>query len=162
MTHLYELDMRFSLPGIEAPRTDWDTRFLELARHVATWSKDPSTRVGAVIADDDHRIVSVGFNGLPRGVEDREDRLNDRDIKLRLTLHAEHNAVLFAGRPVTGCTCYTWPLPPCAHCSAVLVQVGIRRIVSARPSREVLVRWGTDLRLAEGMLKEAGVALVVL
>ena len=67
----------------------WQRRFFDLARLVATWSKDPSSQVGAVIVDDKKRIVSVGFNGLPMGVEDTDERLNVRELKYELIVHAE-------------------------------------------------------------------------
>lgn len=76
----------------------WDHRFLELAELVGSWSKDPSTQVGAVIVDIDNRIVSTGFNGFPRGCLDHADTLGDRDRKLLRTIHAEDNALLFARR----------------------------------------------------------------
>ena len=59
----------------------WDDRFLKLAELVSTWSKDPSSKVGAVIVDDKNRVISLGFNGLPRGVEDTKERLNTRELK---------------------------------------------------------------------------------
>lgn len=91
----------------------WDRRMLGLVNLVATWSKDPSTGVGAVIVDSKNRIVSVGFNGFPRAVCDSDEALFDRDEKLRRTIHAEENALLFAGRSVEGCTIYVTH-PPCA------------------------------------------------
>ena len=75
----------------------WDTRFLGLAAHISAWSKDPSSQVGAVISDG-NRIVSLGYNGFAAGVEDRRERLDDRDCKLNLTIHAEENAMIFAKR----------------------------------------------------------------
>ncbi len=67
----------------------WDRRFIELARHIAGWSKDPSTKVGCVIVNSDRTIASIGYNGLPRGVIDTPERLGLRDAKLAMTLHAE-------------------------------------------------------------------------
>ena len=61
--------------------TKWDVRFLELAKHISLWSKDPSTQVGCVVVGPDREIRSTGFNGLPRGLEDTEERLNNREIK---------------------------------------------------------------------------------
>lgn len=135
----------------------WDERFLGLARHVAEWSKDPSTKVGAVIIDTKKRIVSLGFNGLPRGLEDSPKRLDDRGLKYQMTVHAEHNAVLFADRSLESCTLYTWPLPPCSRCAAFIIQVGISRVVS--PPVAGNPRWAEDCALAEEMFREAGVIL---
>lgn len=137
----------------------WDRRFLSLARFVSDWSKDPSTQVGTVIADTRHRIVSIGFNGLPAGVIDTPDRLSDRETKLALTIHAEENALLFATRAVDGCAAYTWPMPPCAGCAAMLVQSGIKRVVSVLPSSAVSGRWQEEFDLAAEIYQEAGIVV---
>ena len=78
----------------------WDLRLLGLAKHVAEWSKDPSTKVGAVIADQKHRVLSLGFNGFARGVKDLAQRLDDRETKYDMIIHAERNAILFANASV--------------------------------------------------------------
>jgi dCMP deaminase len=133
----------------------WDIRFLELAQLVGSWSKDPTTQVGAVIVDDKHRVVSVGYNGFPRGVHDDEDRLVDRERKLHMTMHAEQNAILFAQRSIEGCTLYTWPIPCCAQCAGMVIQSGIKRVVSLdatlRPD------WRKSFDIANTMFKEANV-----
>jgi dCMP deaminase len=136
----------------------WDRWFLGLALYVSSASKDPNTKVGAVIVDD-KRIVSAGYNGFAVGVEDREDRLADRNIKLKMILHGEHNAILFARRDLRGSTLYTSPLPPCAGCAAMIVQVGIKRVVSWFPSKLHLERWGEDFSIAETMFEEASITL---
>lgn len=135
----------------------WEHRVLRLAALTATWSKDPSTQVGAVITDGANRIVSQGYNGLPRGVSDDPAVLADRDEKLRRTVHAEMNAVLFAGRSVEGCTIYVTH-PPCARCAAVLIQAGIRRVVTT--DRVLGAHWAAELASSERMLREAGVQIV--
>lgn len=136
-------------------RQSWDEWFLDLAHLMARRSKDPSTQVGAVIADG-KRIVSQGYNGFPTGVADTPERLNDRDVKLQITLHAELNAVLTAARPLDGCTIYV-TRPPCAACAAVIVQVGIKRVVYPEPPEEFVERWKDSLTLAHDMMAEAGV-----
>ena len=141
-------------------QAEWDRRFLKIAREVATWSKDPSTQVGAVIVDQDQRVVSLGYNGLPRGVSDSRDLLDDRVAKYATVIHAEQNALLFAARPVAGCTCYTWPLPPCAHCAALLIQAGITDVVAPLAVSEDLERrWGASLDLTRDLFREADVDL---
>lgn len=130
---------------------------LQLAALTATWSKDPSTKVGAVITDGANRVVSQGYNGLPRGVSDDPAILADRDEKLRRTIHAEMNAVLFAGRPLTGCTIYVTH-PPCARCAAVLIQSGIARVVHA--DRALGPHWAADLASARSMFAEAGITVI--
>ncbi len=136
--------------------TQWQRRFLDLAKHVSSYSKDPSTQVGAVVTDGSNRIVSIGYNGLPQGVDDTEERLNDRDLKYNLMVHGEVNAILFAGRDVGGCTLYTYPFMPCSRCAGIVIQVGIKQVVTLSNDNP---RWQDSFRLTETMFKEAGVEL---
>ena len=76
----------------------WDRRYLGLAREVSCWSKDPSTKIGAVIADNQGRVVALGYNGFARNIEDADEKLNLRELKYEMVVHAEVNAVLIAGR----------------------------------------------------------------
>lgn len=136
----------------------WDKRFLELAGHIASWSKDPSTQVGCVVVGMDREIRSTGFNGLPRGIEDTAQRLADRDLKYPLICHAEENAIMHSARigvSLKGCSAYvSWP--PCTRCARSLVQVGILEIVY--PTRlDIPDRWRHDFELSMGLLLEAGV-----
>jgi dCMP deaminase len=135
---------------------------MRMAQLVSTFSKDPSTGVGCIIADQRQRIVSTGFNGLPRSVDDTPERLNNRELKLALTLHAEQKAVLFAERDIHGMTCYTWPLPPCSRCAALLIQAGIARVVAPSPSSQLAERWGESLELAIMALREAKVTVDII
>lgn len=141
--------------------TKWDKRFLDLARHIAAWSKDPSTQCGAVITDG-KRIISLGFNGFPQGVKDTCERLEDRETKYRLVLHAEQNALSFANRELQGCTIYVYPMPPCSRCAAQIIQAGIKRIVTKRPSADKLERWQADFDLASEMYRETEVDFIYL
>jgi dCMP deaminase len=135
----------------------WDQRFMDLANFVASWSKDPSTQVGAVIANPKtKRVVSMGFNGFPSGVEDLEQRLEKREIKYEMIVHAEQNALLFAGPAAEGCTLYVTPLPPCARCGVIIIQAGIKRVVSPMPDKSK-EPWKTQSEISEQMFLEAGV-----
>jgi dCMP deaminase len=134
----------------------WDERFLRLAEHVSTWSKDPSTAVGSCIVRPDKTIASLGFNGLPRLVEDSHERLHDRDLRLAITLHAELNATLNAKEPLAGYTLYVWPFHPCSACAAAIIQAGITRVVAPPTECE---RWSTSFELAGMMFREAGVTV---
>ena len=135
--------------------TKWDKRFLELAKLVGSWSKDPSTQVGAVIVDENNRIVSVGYNGFPRGIEDNE-RLLNREEKYDIIVHAEVNALMFANKPVEKCTLYTWPFQPCSRCAGLIIQSGIKRVVSVVHSDE---RWKKNFTLARQLFHESGVTM---
>ena len=138
----------------------WDSRMLDMASLVASWSKDPSTQVGAVIVDKKNRVISLGFNGFPRSIQDHSALLEDRDEKLRRTIHAEENALLFATQSVEGCTIYVTH-PPCARCAAKIIQSGIERVVVREVSDSFLERWADDWRSATMMFREAGVAFDV-
>lgn len=135
----------------------WDIRFLELAKFISRWSKDPTTKAGAVIADYNHRVVSIGYNGFPTRVKDRPELLNDRDAKLARTVHADVNAVLFARRELVACTMYTWPFAPCSNCAAIIIQSGLHRVVA--PRHHPSVRWAQSIETAISMFREANVTI---
>lgn len=134
----------------------WDRRFLALAHHVSGWSKDPSTKVGAVIVRPNRTIVSLGYNGFPRGTEDYHQLLDDRDTKLKRTVHAEVNAILTAQESLNGCVLYVTPLHPCATCAGIIIQSGIKRVV-AKFAKAPKTEWAEDMKAATRMFKEAGV-----
>jgi len=129
---------------------------LGMATHVAKLSKDPSTQVGAVIFDAKRRLVSAGYNGFARGVLDTPERLNDRDVKYRLVLHAEQNAIMFATAPLGGCTMVVTH-PCCAKCAALIIQAGIARVLWPAPCDSMSERWSEDFALAHAQFQEAGV-----
>lgn len=134
----------------------WDDRFLRAADEVATWSKDPSTKVGCVIVDSElQRRVGEGFNGFPRFMSDAVELYADRETKYSRTIHAELNAVLFA-KKTEGCTAYVTH-PPCTSCALVLIQSGVSRVVARRPSEDLLSRWEDSISKAEGFFAEAEV-----
>jgi dCMP deaminase len=137
-------------------KIDWA---IDMARHVAKLSKDPSTKVGAIIFDQKGRLVSAGFNGFARGVKDTPERLNDRDLKLRMVLHAERNAMAFATAPLDDCTMFVTH-PCCAQCAASIIQSGISQVVYPAPSPEFRARWAEDYDLARMQFHEAGVKVL--
>lgn len=138
---------------------NWDAWFIGLAKYVSTASKDPSTKVGSVIVDEDRRVISLGYNGFPRGVEDSEDRLNDRDVKYKIVIHSERNSLLFARGPVKNCIIYTYPMMPCAVCASMIIQSGIKKVVAPKSDNP---RWQEDIELSLLLFKEAGVEVVFL
>jgi len=131
---------------------------IEMAHHVATLSKDPSTKVGAVLFDEKRRIVSAGYNGFARGVADTDKRLSNRDVKYRLVLHAEKNAILFATGPTHGCTMVVTH-PCCAQCAALIIQAGVAHVMWPKPAAEFEERWRQDLVLTREQFTEAGVSI---
>ena len=137
----------------------WDIRFLELAQLVSTWSKDPSTKCGAVITKN-KRVISLGFNGFPRNVEDSPAFYSNREEKYRRVIHAEANAILFAKRDLTGCNIYIFPMPPCARCTSLIIQSGIEKIVTILPSSDKLERWKADFETSEDMIIDSDIQIV--
>ncbi len=131
----------------------WDSRFLDLAEHISRWSKDPSTKVGAVIVDTNRRVVSIGYNGFPIGVEDTDERYNNRDLKYKMIVHGERNAILFAREDLKGKTLYTWPFGPCPQCAGMVIQSGISHVVFPATSNP---RWFDDIELSKKMFCESG------
>lgn len=134
----------------------WSIRFLQMATLVSTFSKDPRCGVGAIVVNDRNQIISQGFNGLPRGALD-DERLHDRDWKLKRIIHAEVSAILNANTSVEGCTIYT-TRPPCLHCCSVIAQAGIKKVVFEEASPEFKKLWHFEESLA--WLKELGVKAV--
>jgi len=150
--------MRFAehqLPD-EGSMNGWDRKFIEMAVLVSSWSKDPSTKVGCVIADSDHAQLSEGFNGFPRGIAD-DGRLEVREMKYRLIVHAEANAIAAAarnGHSLKGATAYV-TFSPCPQCAALLIQAGIVRVVTIAGATPA--HWLAECEIAQAMLREAGV-----
>jgi len=136
----------------------WDLRFIELAKHISTWSKDPSTKVGCVVVGEDREIRSTGFNGFPRGINDDIERLENREMKYPLICHAEENAIMHAARigvSLKGSTAYvTWP--PCSRCARSLIQAGVKEVVYPLEG-EIPERWLDDFTISSNMLEEAGI-----
>ena len=139
----------------------WDIRFLKLAKFWALeCSLDPSTKVGAVIADSRRGIVSLGYNGFPIGVIDTHERLHNRDLKYPRVQHAEQNAFAFAKtHDFNDCTIYTWPFPPCSSCAGSIIQRNIKRVVAPEMSDELRQRWGDSIAVTLEMFAEAGVTI---
>lgn len=142
----------------------WHKRFFTLAATVAQWSKDPNTKVGAVLVRPDKSIASVGFNGFPPGVRDSEDRLNTRSTKNRIVRHAEENCINFCrDEDMSGHTLYLWPpnLVPCTRCSGLVIMKGIKNIAIAvvKEDESFNEEWREDNVLAAEMLGEAGVRI---
>lgn len=136
----------------------WDYRFLQLCELVASWSKDPSTKVGAVIVDNDNRVISLGYNGFPKGVIDDVARYSNRDEKYKYVVHAERNAIVFAKQNLKECTIYTWPMMPCSACAGIIIQSGIKKVVSIENKNE---RWTEEFLFSSNMFREAGIILEI-
>lgn len=144
-----------------ATHIEWDLRFMALAQHIGQWSKDRSRKVGCVIVGPEREIVSVGYNGFPRGVADGEqlEGRHKRPEKYRWTEHAERNAIYNAARSGAqqlGASVLYVPFFPCCDCARAIIQVGIRRVVAYAPDFHDPT-YGHDFHTAATMLEEAGV-----
>ncbi|WP_428087607.1 deoxycytidylate deaminase [Candidatus Thioglobus sp.] len=140
----------------------WDRRYLALAKEVSTWSKDPSTQVGAVTVGRKKEVLSQGFNGFPRNIKDSDERYNDRETKYKFVVHAEMNAIYnatYSGTSLDGATLYVYGLPICSECAKGIIQVGIKKVVVEK-SKE-LEHWNQSLQLSKEMFDEAGVELII-
>ena len=134
---------------------------MPVAKAMAAMSKDPSRQVGAVAVNDDGIILSVGFNGFPRGVDDDPARYADKTAKYALISHAEQNLVAqaaYAGHSLKGATVVLSGLYPCSSCAKSLIQAGVRRIITPPP--EVDTKWAYEAGWASLMFEEAGVEVV--
>lgn len=136
----------------------WDMRYMEMACAVSTWSKDPSSKIGAVAVGSKGEVLSTGYNGFPRGIRDSEDRLNDRETKYKYIVHAEMNAIYNAtynGVSLDGSTLYISGLPCCAQCALGVIQVGIKRVVmKANLHNE---KWFQSWLVTQKLFLEAGI-----
>ena len=139
----------------------WDKRYLQVAKLVATWSKDPSTQVGAVSVGPDGQILSQGYNGFPRGVHDYDWRLAEREIKLKYTVHAEMNCIYNAsliGATLKNSKMYVYGLPTCSECSKGIVQAGIKDVVLCF-HHPVTSKLQESYNLTKQIFSEAGVLI---
>lgn len=115
-----------------AERPDkWDIRFLNLARDVAGWSKDHSTKCGTVLTRD-RRVLSTGYNGFPPGMDDEDERYHERPMKYFVTEHAERNAIFNAavhGVSTADSTAYVWGMESCSRCVRAMLLAGVRELI---------------------------------
>lgn len=146
------------MPKSSEASEKWDRRFLDLADFIASWSKDPSTKVGAVIVRPDRTVASMGYNGFPRGVLDHEDRYADRETKYAMVVHAENNALINSRESLEGCTLYVTPLPPCTQCAAAIIQRGITRVVVGQ-KKDIPENWMKQFEISMTMFQEADVCI---
>ena len=133
---------------------------MKLAREISTWSLDPSTKIGAVIVNDERRILATGYNGFPRGIADTQERLNDREQKYPRIVHAELNVLmnaLYSGVSVKDATLYVWGLPVCSECTKSVIQSCIKRVVITYPDLAP-EKWQCQWKeMSKPMFDEAGI-----
>lgn len=138
--------------------SNWDTRYLALAWHFGTWSKDPSRQIGAVAIGLKGEIIAQGYNGFPRGIEDTDERYEVREEKYKYVVHAEMNCIYNAasnGVSLKDSTVYVHGLPACSECAKGLIQVGVKRVMAF--SKDTPERWIESNKLTEELFKEANI-----
>lgn len=136
----------------------WEERYLNLAKEVSTWSKDPSRKIGAIAVGNNGQVLSQGYNGFPRGIFDLDDRYNNREIKYKYVVHAEMNCIYNAtlnGVSLQGSTLYVWGLPVCSECAKGIIQVGVSSVYWST-DQEVPPIWQESLKLTTDLFFEAG------
>ena len=141
----------------------WGDRYTCLAKEISTWSKDPSTQVGAVVIGNNGEVLSQGYNGFPRGIKDTAARLKDRERKYNLVVHAEMNAIYNAGLngvSLKGSTLYVYGLPVCNECAKGIIQVGIDKVIATRPA-DYNKKWDDSIKDAKALFKEAEVDYII-
>lgn len=139
----------------------WHKKYMDLAKKISEWSKDPSTKVGTVIVSKEGQILAQGYNGFPRGIKDLKTRLNNRDIKLKYIVHAEMNAIYnssFNGVSLKNATLYVYGLPVCHECAKGIIQVGISTVFIQKNKENV--KWKDSCDLAKKIFKEANVKII--
>lgn len=140
----------------------WTGRLLKMARDIASWSKDDSTKVGAVITTEDGRPISWGFNGMPMGIDDEVPDRKERPYKYKWMAHAERNAMDLASRAdLSGCIMFV-TFSPCTTCAQSIIQRNIKTVVVDEnyTAEKMPERWQEDMKVATEMLNEAGVKII--
>jgi dCMP deaminase len=142
----------------------WDPRFLEMASLVASWSKDPSTKTGAVITNVNNTVIATGYNGFPYGMSDDPELYANRDEKYSRIIHCEMNAIMRAGKlsPDSFYTLYTWPFMSCDRCVVHMLQAGITRFVAPKMPQDKADRWKDIMDKATKYINEVGGELILL
>ena len=141
----------------------WDYNYIDLAKTVSKWSKDPSSHIGAVAIGDKGQVLSQGYNGFPRGIADTPERLNTREEKYKFVVHAEMNVIYNAtlnGVSLNNSTLYVTGLPVCSECAKGIIQVGVKRVVMFMDKDKDYSKWSESFELTKELFKEAGVVWV--
>jgi len=141
-------------------QSNWDTKYLGLAEYISTWSKDPSTKIGAVAIGTKGQVLAQGYNGFPRGIADSPERLNTREEKYKYVVHAEMNVIFNAslnGVSLYESTMYICGLPCCSDCAKGMIQAGVSRVVMKVEDLDGALRWEDSWNRSKDMFNETGV-----
>lgn len=142
-------------------KANWIKKFVDLANTIAGWSKDNSTKVGAVAVNDDYRVLSIGYNGFPQGVNDNIPERKERPLKYDYTEHAERNLIYTAaseGITLRNSTIVT-TLFPCPDCARGIIQSKIKRVITPKPNYNHIT-YGEKFKISQEMFDESGVEII--
>lgn len=148
------------------PIPSWDEWFMRMAYHVATKSKDKSSRIGSVIVKD-NQVVKIGYNGFPRDVNDNVEERQNRPLKYSYVAHSEANAIFFAARDgakTEGCFLYTNGVP-CVECAKAIIQSGISKVIyhseyDVKWNEFAREKWSGHNEITTTMFNESNVELI--
>ena len=135
----------------------WDLRYLQLAKTIASWSKDPSSQIGAIAVGAKGQVLAQGYNGFPRGMVDSPQHYKNKTVKYARIVHAEMNMIFnasFNGGCLNGSSVYVSGLPTCSDCAKGLIQVGVKELIM--PQQKIEDRWYDSWQRSKEYYKEAG------
>lgn len=133
-----------------------DQKYMEVAKLISTWSKDPSTQVGCVIVNKEDQIIAQGYNGFPRKVLDKKERYTNKNVKYTMIVHAEANAIISAGHECRGSSVYIYGLPCCNECAKLIIQSGIKNVIMC--AEDISEKWKESFYVTKTMFEESGVS----
>ena len=141
-------------------RQKWHYRYLNLAKEVAKWSKDPSSQIGAVAIGNKGQVLAQGYNGFPRGIRHSASRLNNKETKYKYIVHAEQNLIYNAtynGVCLEDSEVYVSGLPVCSECAKGLIQVGVKQVIMPSPPEDTPGKWLESWELSKALFSECKV-----
>lgn len=159
----YDSRLWIHVPQIK-DRVKWSARYLRLARDIASWSRDPSRKIGAIAIGQHGQILAQGYNGFSRGIADTAERLHNREEKYKFTVHAEMNVIYNAclnGVSLNGADLYVYGLPVCSECAKGIIQVGIKRVIMTF-DETIQDTWCESFKLTQKMFSESGIVYEVI
>lgn len=142
----------------------WDEHFAQMAKFIASKSEDESTKCGSVIVGKENEVISTGYNGFPRGIDNKPER-QERPIKYKYFEHAERNAIYNCARTganTLGTKMYVTGIP-CADCARAIIQAGVIEVIAeirdGENDADFIARWKEHTDFTEALFKEANIKL---